>query len=347
MADLDSAELLEALIESVADGLYLVDPDGRIEFVNRAAVQILGYDDEGELLGRPSHATIHSRRPDGTPFPEAECPLLLPRTTGESVRVVEDWFVRRDGSMVPVSYSSAPFARGEGRAAVVVFRDTTALRQAVRAREVEASRRRLVEAADAERRRLGRDLHDGAQQRLVNVVIALQMLTGELRAGDAPDLSSLADRTERALDEARGAIEDLRELAAGLHPSVLTNRGLRAAVVARTASVPVPVAIEVTDERLPASVEAAAYFVISEAITNVVKHAGATEATVHAHVDPTIGALRVSVEDDGLGGASTDASAGSGLRGLTDRVQALGGTFAVGDRAGGGTALTATLPLGA
>lgn len=342
MADLDSAELLEALIESVADGLYLVDPEGRIEFVNRAAVQILGYDDEGELLGRPSHATIHSRRPDGTAFPEDECPLLLPRTTGESVRVIEDWFVRRDGSMVPVSYSSAPFARPEGRAAVVVFRDTTALRQAVLAGEVEASRRRLVEAADAERRRLGRDLHDGAQQRLVNVVIALQMLGGELAAVDP----SLATQAERALDEARGAIEDLRELAAGLHPSVLTNRGLRAAVVARTAAVPVPVAIDVTDERLPASIEAAAYFVISEAITNVVKHAGATEATVRAQRDEAAGALHVTIEDDGRGGASTDAGAGSGLRGLADRVQALGGTLDARDRAGGGTTLTATLPLG-
>lgn len=354
MPELDSAELLEALIESVADGLYLVDPEGRIEFVNRAAVQILGYDDEGELLGRPSHATIHSRRPDGSPFPEAECPLLLPRTTGESVRVVEDWFVRRDGSMVPVSYSSAPFARPGGRAAVVVFRDTTALRRAVLAGEVEASRRRLVEAADAERRRLGRDLHDGAQQRLVNVVIALQLLGGELRAasgddgsGNTADLAAraagLADQAERALEEARGAIEDLRELAAGLHPSVLTNRGLRAAVVARTASVPVPVTIDVLEERLPASIEAAAYFVVAEAITNVVKHAGATEATVHAQREGD--ELRVTVEDDGIGGATTGAGAGSGLRGLTDRVQALGGTLAVGDRAGGGTALTATLPL--
>lgn len=347
MPDLGSAELLEALIESVADGLYIVDPAGRIEFVNRAAVQILGYDHEDELLGRPSHATIHSRRLDGSPFPEEECPLLLPRTTGESVRVVEDWFTRRDGSVVPVSYSSAPFARPGGRAAVVVFRDTTALRQAVLASEVEASRRRLVEAADAERRRLGRDLHDGAQQRLVNVVVGLQLLAGELREAGADPVGTggeptLVAQAERALDEARGAIEDLRDLAAGLHPAVLTNRGLRAAVVARTASVPVPVAIDVTDERLPTSVEAAAYFVISEAITNVVKHADASEATVVAQRDGD--ALTVTVEDDGSGGASADRD-GSGLRGLTDRVQALGGTLEIAGRAGGGTVLRAVLPL--
>lgn len=337
MPALDSSELLEALIESVADGLYIVDPDGRIEFVNRAAVQILGYEDEGELLGRPSHATIHSHRPDGTPFPEEECPLLLPRTTGESVRVIEDWFVRRDGALVPVSYSSAPFARETGRAAVVVFRDTTALRQAVLAGDVEASRRRLVEAADDERRRLGRDLHDGAQQRLVNVVIALQMTAAQLEAGDP-----MRSPVEAALAEARAAIEDLRELASGLHPSVLTNRGLRAAVVARTAAVPVPVTIDVLADRLPPSVEAAAYFVVSEALANVVKHARATEAVVLAQRDGET--LRLTVDDDGIGGATTDR-AGSGLRGLTDRVHALGGTLTIGDRANGGTSLAATLPL--
>jgi PAS domain S-box-containing protein len=117
----DPATLLEA-VSAAADALYVVDEEGRISFLNPAAVRILGYDDDRELLGRPSHATIHHTRPDGTPFPASECPLLRPRVTGETVRVEEDWFVRRDGSLVPVAYSSAPLALSGGRGAVVSFR---------------------------------------------------------------------------------------------------------------------------------------------------------------------------------------------------------------------------------
>ncbi len=332
-----SPQLLQALIESVADGLYIVDPAGRVEFINKAGLRILGYDRNDELLGSPSHATIHAHHRDGSPYPEEECPLLRPRISGEAVRVDEDWFLRRDRSMVPVSYSSAPFDRDDGRAAVVVFRDTTELRRAMRAREVEASRRRLVEAADAERRRIGRDLHDGAQQRLVNVVIGLQLLISELGT-DHPQAAQVAV----TLQEARGAIEDLRDLASGLHPSVLTNRGLRAAVVARTANVPLPVSIDIPQARLPASVEAAAYFVVAEALTNVVKHAEATEATVRAVVEDDV--LRLAIADDGRGGANVGA--GSGLRGLADRVAALGGALEVADDPAGGTVVQAELPLG-
>ncbi len=118
----DTTTLLTA-IAAVADGLYVVDAQGRIRFLNPAALRILGYDDEGQLLGRPSHATIHYLRGDGTPFPAAECPLLRPRVSGESVRVEDDWFVRQDGSLVPVAYSSAPVPLPDGRGAVVSFRD--------------------------------------------------------------------------------------------------------------------------------------------------------------------------------------------------------------------------------
>ena len=117
------ATTLLAAIAAVADGLYVVDAQGRIRFLNPAALRILGYEDEGQLLGRPSHATIHYLRGDGSPFPAAECPLLRPRLSGETVRVEDDWFVRQDGSLVPVAYSSAPVPLPDGRGAVVSFRD--------------------------------------------------------------------------------------------------------------------------------------------------------------------------------------------------------------------------------
>jgi PAS domain S-box-containing protein len=117
------ATMLHAAVAASADALYIVDPQGRIRFLNRAALQILGYEDERQLLGRPSHDTIHYLRHDGTPFPAAECPLLRPRLNGETLRVEEDWFVRQDGSLVAVSYSSAPVALPSGRGAVVSFRE--------------------------------------------------------------------------------------------------------------------------------------------------------------------------------------------------------------------------------
>ena len=202
------SDLLDALLASLGDAVYLVDADGRVRFANPAAVALLGYDREDELLGAPSHATIHHTRPDGTPFPEAECPLLRPRATGETVRVDHDWFVRRDGGLVPVAYSSAPVHVAGGRGAVVAFRDISeALRaqaERVRAAELHASRARIVAAADAERRRLGRDLHDGAQARLVNVAIALQLAAQ--RSGDD-------DLVADALGELRIAMDELRDLA--------------------------------------------------------------------------------------------------------------------------------------
>jgi PAS domain S-box-containing protein len=116
-------EALHAAIAASADALYIVDAQGRIRFLNSAALRTLGYEDERQLLGRPSHDTIHYLRRDGTPFPAAECPLLRPRLNGETVRVEEDWFVRQDGSLVAVSYSSAPVALSDGRWAVVSFRE--------------------------------------------------------------------------------------------------------------------------------------------------------------------------------------------------------------------------------
>ncbi len=330
------SDLLEALLASLGDAVYLVDPDGRVRFANPTAVATLGYDREEDLLGAPSHATIHHTRPDGTPFPEDECPLLRPRATGETVRVDHDWFVRRDGELVPVAYSSAPVQVDGGRGAVVAFRDISeplrAEAERVRAAELHASRARIVAAADAERRRLGRDLHDGAQARLVNVAIALQL---------AAQRSGEDDLVADALGELRLAMDELRDLASGLLPSVLTHHGLAAAVETLTARAPLPVTVSVPDDRYPEGVEVAAYFVVAEALTNVAKHAGATEAWVHIAADRD--ALTVEIGDDGRGGA--DRVAGSGLGGLEDRVAALDGTLVVESAPGAGTRVRARLPL--
>ena len=335
----DGDELLAALLDSTVDAVYAVDGEGRVLFANRAAVNILGYDDETELLGKPSHATIHHHRPDGRPFPESECPLLHPRVDGVPVRVDEDWFVRRDGAFVAVAYSSAPVSVGGERGAVVVFSDLSDRRRAeaeqLRAQEIHASRARIVEAMLDERRRLGRDLHDGAQQRLINVVVALQLASQ--RVQDEQTRDSIAD----ALAATQQAIDDLRDLGAGLHPSVLTHRGLRAAVASLTGRMPVAVSLEIPNRRFGGIIEGTAYFVISEALANIVKHAGAAEASVSVTAGDR--ALTIVVADDGRGGASEGS--GSGLTGLADRVAAVGGTLSVQSPSGGGTQLTAVLPV--
>jgi signal transduction histidine kinase len=203
---------------------------------------------------------------------------------------------------------------------------------------LQASRARIVEAGDSERRRLGRDLHDGAQQRLVSILLRLQLLHEGW--GKRPD----ADRelVEQALADARAAVEELRELAAGIHPAVLSQRGLDAALESLAMRATVPVEVEAgLDERFPAAVESAAYFTVAEGLTNVAKYANATHATVSASRDD--GELVVAVRDDGVGGATLGG--GSGLRGLEDRVGAVGGTLEVHSPEGEGTVLRARIPV--
>ena len=337
----DGEELLGALLESMVDAVYAVDGTGVVLFANPAAVSILGYDSESELVGRQSHATIHYRHPDGRPFPESECPLLRPRSTGEAVNVDQDWFVRRDGTFVPVAYSSAPVTVGRRRGAVVVFRDVSERHRAeterLRAEAINASRARIVQATLDERRRLGRDLHDGAQQRLINVIFALQ--AADQTATGAESRQAIAD----ALDETQLAIKELRDLASGLDPSVLAHRGLAAAITSLTSRTPVPVALDLPAGRFSPMIESTAYFVVAEALANVAKHAEASEASVTIAVGP--GWLRITVADDGRGGAVAERSSGSGLAGLEDRVAAVGGTLRIESPSGEGTRVLAALPV--
>jgi signal transduction histidine kinase len=205
-----------------------------------------------------------------------------------------------------------------------------------RLEELRASRARLVQAGDAERRRLERDLHDGAQSRLVG--LAALLAQARRRVDADPEAASLLDRAQSELKTSLG---ELRELARGIHPAVLTERGLDPALRALAARASVPVAIEtVAGERLPGPVEIAAYYVVAEGLTNVAKYAQASEASVS--VRRRDGLVTVEIADDGIGGA--DAGRGSGLRGLADRVAALDGTLSVESPTGGGTRLRVEIP---
>ncbi|TAK01609.1 MAG: sensor histidine kinase [Chloroflexota bacterium] len=199
--------------------------------------------------------------------------------------------------------------------------------------EVRASRQRIVEAGDAERRRVERDLHDGAQQRLVALAMRL-----DAARGTTIEARALIDA---ATAELGVAISEVRQLARGLHPTILTEAGLKAAIEALAERTPVPVEVEADAARYPATVEATAYFVVAEALTNVARYAAASHATVRVAAEG--GALAIEVRDDGRGGA--DPGRGSGLRGLSDRVAAIGGTLEVDSPPGAGTVLRAHLPL--
>ena len=204
--------------------------------------------------------------------------------------------------------------------------------------EVRASRARLVEASDAARRALERDLHDGSQQHLVTLAVQLRLAQARLR--DQPD-SELAALLAEAVEEVRVAMAELRRLAAGIHPAILTEAGLAQALNALAERSPLVVNIaHAPEQRLPRAVESTAYFVVAESLTNTAKHAHASAVRVSAlQVD---GHLQVEVLDDGIGGA--DMEGGSGLQGLADRVVALDGSLQIFSPPGGGTRVVAVIP---
>ncbi|WP_370935091.1 sensor histidine kinase [Amycolatopsis sp. cg13] len=228
-------------------------------------------------------------------------------------------------------------ARAEARLASGLLGPSQAQRLQERVDQLAVSRTDLIEAVDAERRRIERDLHDGTQQRLVSLAVNLG-----LAIATRPDLPSDAREViEKAHLEAKEAIAELDDLVRGLHPAVLEDRGLDAALSGLAARTPLPVRLRVTlDERVAPKVESVAYFVISEALTNATKHANAMRAEVTVRQVGEV--LRVRVTDDGLGGA--DASSGSGLTGLAKRVGSLDGAFRVSSPVGGPTTITAELP---
>jgi PAS domain S-box-containing protein len=337
-------ERLQALIDASPLALVEFGLDTRIRLWNPAAECIFGWTAE-EILGRGS-------LPMAPPHKRAEAEALFERVLGgESINDFETVRLRKDGTLVPVSIAAATVRDSSGRGVgnMVAYTDITERKAQeaevhrlnaelhVRLEELAASRARIVTAGDVERRRLERNLHDGAQQRLVTISLSLRLALGKLESDPAAARAILSN----AGDELTVALDELRELARGLHPAVLADRGLRAAVEMLAGRAPVVVEIdELPDERLPEPVEAAAYYLIAEALTNVAKYARASTARVR--VAPQGTGIVVEVSDDGIGGA--DPTNGSGLRGLADRVEALGGSLHVHSPAGAGTSLRAEIP---
>ncbi len=310
--------------------LAVVEPDGTVavEGVNKAFVAATGYDDDTA---------------PGNPFWDLVVePELVPEFRAQFEEAVaggvavgrETTWVGSGGERYLVEWSCRPLT--ELGKFLICGADITERKR--HEDELHASRARIVEAGDAERRRLERDLHDGAQQRLVSLSLALRLAQSRLR--EDPDE---ADRLlAGAGEELTQALGELRELARGIHPAVLTDRGLPAALEALAART--PVSVELTGSlggRLPGPVEAAAYYVVAEALTNVAKYADASAVQVRA--ERQNGRVLVEVSDDGVGGA--DPALGSGLRGLADRVEALDGRLEVESTAGAGTKVRAVIPL--
>jgi signal transduction histidine kinase len=293
-----------------------------------------------EALGDPS-VELAYWLPDSRQYVDAEGrPVELP--AGETGRSVTE--VDRDGRRIaaivhdPTLLDDPERVREAGAAAALAL-ENERLEAELRAKveEVRASRSRLVEVGWRQRRRLERDLHDGAQQRLVSLALTLRMARERLGA-DGGDAALLLDRSREELDL---ALSELRELARGIHPAVLADRGLSAAVDALAGRSPLPVEVrDVPSDRLPEHIELTAYFVISEALTNITKYAQASRAWVS--VTHQNGRLLLEVGDDGVGGA--DVGRGTGLRGLADRLDAIEGRLYVESEPGRGTTVRATMP---
>ena len=255
---------------------------------------------------------------------------------GEPPAERDNTWLTKSGRLLSVAWTCTPLPVMDERTLFLVTGVDITERKRV-SEELRASRVRLVRAEDMARRTLERNLHDGAQQRLVALSVSLRLLESRMEGDRDAALGLLAG----AQAELAQALEELRELARGIHPAVLTDRGLRPALETLAARTPVPVELIAPDERLAADVEAAAYYVVAESLTNVAKYARATSARVCVKTQD--GVLVVTVSDDGAGGA--DPVSGSGLRGLVDRVAVLDGTLSVESPPGQGTSIRAEIPL--
>jgi PAS domain S-box-containing protein len=326
-------DVLNTIADTAASLMLIVDERGRLtgEGQNASARRALGRADE-EVVGLDFVEVVVA------PEDAARARAHFERSVAaRSPRELDSTWVARSGERLRVAWSATWLARSDDDAHdlfLVCGADVTdRMRQED---ELRASRARIVEAADAERRRLERNLHDGAQQRLVTLALTLRLV--ESRIGGE---SAGAELLRAARDELGQALDELRDLARGIHPAVLSDHGLAAALDALATRTPLPVRLDrLVGERLPEPVEVAAYYVVSEALANVQKYADASE--VRIAVGREDGLAVVEVRDDGVGGAS--ASGGSGLRGLADRVEALGGRLELESPAGAGTTVRARIP---
>jgi len=280
--------------------------------------------------------------PEYSAYVDAEGrPLALPSgDDGRAVTTVEQGGRTVAAIVHDASLREEPELVAAVTAAAGIALENERLQADLRARleELRGSRARIVEAGDSERRRLERDLHDGAQQRLVTVSVGLNLIASRVEPG-----SEAAELLSRTREEVAASLEELRALAQGIHPAVLTDHGLEVALETLVARASLPVRLEVdVGERLPEAAEVAAYYLVSEGLTNVAKYAESRSCSVTAERAGEL--LLVEIVDDGVGGA--DPGGGSGLRGLADRVEALGGRLRVWSPEGGGTTLRAEIPCG-
>jgi PAS domain S-box-containing protein len=325
-----SESRLRAMLEAALDAVVTMDNRGRVVDWNHAAETTFGYradevigHDMAELIIPPSLRAAHRR--GLARFLETEHPVVLDRR-------MELTGMHKNGTEFPVELAITRIGIPGPATFTGYLRDITDRKQAEA--ELRAAQARLIEVADAERRRIQRNLHDGAQQRLTGALLSL----GVLREARQKRFELL----DVAIRELAAGLEDLRQLSSGLHPAVLTERGLVAALEALALRAPVPIELQAMPERrLSEQVEAAAYYVVAEAIANVQKHAGAQLVVVRAVTDER--GLVVEVVDDGVGGADEE---GGGLRGLADRIEALGGRLTLSSPSGGGTRLLAEIPIG-
>lgn len=342
--------VLPRILDAVPQAIWVVDSLGRILYANPAAVASLGYGDVEQLQGRSSHDILHPYRPDGSRCPASACRMLAPARTGEPAHGDNEWFMRKDGSFFPVSWWTAPIDLPGGRGVVYSFFDVTEARQLeqarrereaaqIRAEESRAAQRRIVESAEAIHRRTARDLHDGAQQRLVSLLIGLR-LARELMSDAQSTVTELLDQS---IADAQTAIDEVRELAWGIYPSTLTLKGLVTAVKELASRCPIPAEVVGNcDQRMPFAVESNAYFVVAEAVTNAVKHARASRIDISLDLGEV---LHIRVVDNGVGGVG-GSTVGTGLTGLADRIAAFDGTLAIESPPGGGTTILAQIPIG-
>jgi signal transduction histidine kinase len=316
------AERYRALLQALPDLMFRISRDGRYRGYNAP--------NPGDLL---TEVVVGARVQDRLPADLAERVLAAGQAAVDrgTPQMIEYELAFDDETR---NYEARFAASGEDEFLMIVREITERKRQQ---EELEASRARIVAAGDDERRKLERNLHDGAQQRLVSLSLSLRLAQGRLRS----DPDGAEELLEGSREELAQALEELRELARGIHPAVLTDRGLEAALEALAARSPLPVEINGASCELPAQVEAAAYYVVSEALANVTKYAQAS--AVEVTVERMNGIALVEVADDGVGGA--DPLRGSGLRGLADRVAALSGQLDVESPPGAGTRIRAEIPL--
>jgi PAS domain S-box-containing protein len=324
---------LNAIANNAPSMLGLIDHEGRItdRGANIAFEQTLGWNPE-EIGGQILWEDFID------PSERDEVRLLIEAVVaGAEPKEHDNTWITHAGEPLSVAWTCTPLPEiDERRIFLITGVDITERKRF--AEDLRASRARLVRAEDQARRGLERNLHDGAQQRLVALSVSLRVIESRLRV----DPDGAAALLSASLDELAHALAELRELARGIHPAVLTDRGLRPALESLAARTPIPVELVAADERFSPETEAAAYYVVSETLTNVARYAQASTARVE--VAKSNGVLRVHVSDDGIGGA--DPNRGSGIRGLVDRVAVLDGTLSLESPSGGGTSVTAEIPLG-